>query len=100
MLITVNLHNGELPEMVDAQNGDLIIEQMSDNMNARGWTEVPTTANPDVVILPAVNRTTNVDAYYFMAEIGVGTTPAMSTIMADTTTRTPRAIRPERCSCK
>ena len=100
MLITVNLHNGELPEMVDAQNGDLIIEQMSDNMNARGWTEVPPTANPDVVILPAVNRTTNVDAYYFYGGNWGTSTPAMSTIMADTTTRTPRAMRPERCSCK
>ncbi len=64
VLITGNLDEGELPEMVDAQYGDLIIEQIRDNMNARGWTEVPAAANPDVVILPAVNKTTNVDIYY------------------------------------
>jgi hypothetical protein len=64
VLLTGNLQDGELPEKVDAQYGDLIIEQIRDNMNARGWTEVAATADPDVMILPAVNKTTNVNVYY------------------------------------
>jgi len=64
VLITGNLDDGELPEMVNAQYGDLIIQQIRDNMDSRGWTEVAATAEPDVVILPAVNKTTNVDIYY------------------------------------
>jgi hypothetical protein len=51
VLITGNLDDGELPEMVNAQYGDLIIQQIRDNMDSRGWTEVAATAEPDVVIL-------------------------------------------------
>ena len=44
--------------------GDTIIKEIKKNMIARGWTLVDKSNNPDVIILPSVTQTTNLDIYY------------------------------------
>ncbi len=65
VLITGDLGQGEEPEMLDPYYGDLIVAQIRENMDARGWTEVAATANPDVILLPSVNKTTYSYTYYY-----------------------------------
>lgn len=63
--VTGDLSEGEAPEMVDAVYGDQIIDRIRQNMNARGWTEVAATADPDVIILPSAITTTTVNVYSY-----------------------------------
>jgi hypothetical protein len=41
-----------------------IINAIKSNMSAYGWTLVPETSNPDVIILPSISSTVNVYYYY------------------------------------
>lgn len=64
VLITGNVAEGELPDMVNPVYGDVIIDRIRQNMNSRGWQEVVEADGPDVILLPSVLKTTNVDVYY------------------------------------
>ncbi|MEX1132533.1 MAG: DUF4136 domain-containing protein [Flavobacteriales bacterium] len=63
VLVTGNLTEGELPEMVDPLYGDQIIDRIRRNMDSRGWSEVNAADSPDVIFLPAVSKTENVTVY-------------------------------------
>jgi Domain of unknown function (DUF4136) len=65
VLIEGDLAEGELPNMVDPTFGNVIVNQIRENMNARGWTEVAATEDPDVIILPSAVKTENIDVYYY-----------------------------------
>ena len=52
------------PPMVSATYGDVIISELKKNMANFGWTLVPKTSNPDVILLPSATTTTNLYYYY------------------------------------
>ena len=59
------LIEGDRPDMVSPIYADGILENIRQNFNSRGWTEVDVLGgDPDVVILPSVFTTTNVSYYY------------------------------------
>jgi hypothetical protein len=62
-LATNNLAEGELPEFVQPLYGNVIINQLLQNMNERGWERVGVNEDPDVVLLPAVMTQENVSYY-------------------------------------
>lgn len=62
--VTGALVEGETPEMVAPAYGDVIINDIKQNLNRRGWTEVQVGENPDVVLLPSVFTTTTISYYY------------------------------------
>ena len=41
------------PEFIDSKFGDVILENIRQNLDAKGWTEVDEAAGPDIVILPS-----------------------------------------------
>ncbi|MHA4844916.1 DUF4136 domain-containing protein [Flavitalea antarctica] len=55
--------NGKPSFMTPAYSVPLLA-QVNQNMTASGWTRVPLSANPDVVILPSTMTTTNIYYYY------------------------------------
>jgi hypothetical protein len=55
---------GQSPNMVGQPYNQWIIQRIMDGMSSAGWTRVPAYANPDVILLPAVNTTTTVNYYY------------------------------------
>ena len=50
------------PEFIDSKFGDVILENIRQNLSANGWTEVDEAAGPDIVILPTAFET---DFLYF-----------------------------------
>lgn len=52
------------PDVVDPVYADQILATVRNQMNARGWTEVDETANPDVILLTSTMTTENVYYYY------------------------------------
>ncbi len=62
--ITGSAMEGERPEMVAAVYGDQVLQQIRQNMNSRGWTEVELVEEPDVTVLPSVFTSTYVSYYY------------------------------------
>lgn len=62
-LVTGNLADGELPDFVQPLYGNVIINQLRQNMNERGWEQVGVNEDPDVVLLPAAITTENVSYY-------------------------------------
>ena len=55
--------NGK-PEFEKATYSAPIIAALKQNMAAYGWTLVPKTSNPDVLLLPSTSTTTNLYYYY------------------------------------
>ena len=55
--------NGQ-PDFIDQGTATLILNQLRDNMNARGYTEVDETEDPDLIILPSAMETTTLVYYY------------------------------------
>jgi hypothetical protein len=62
-LVTGNLAEGETPEFVQPIYGNVIINQLRQNMDARGWERVGVNDEPDVVLLPAAITQENVSYY-------------------------------------
>lgn len=55
---------GDSVQYVSAPYNNEILQDLRDNMNSNGWTEVASTDTPDVILLAAVNTTTNINYYY------------------------------------
>lgn len=58
------IDDDEEPEYVDDEYADVILTSLDQNLAALGWQKVDKNNNPDVVILPTVNTTTNIYMYY------------------------------------
>jgi len=52
------------PEFLTTANSAVILNQIKQNMSAYGWTQVPKTSNPDVIILVSTFTTLNLYYYY------------------------------------
>lgn len=52
------------PEFLPKASGDIILNQIKTNMTALGWTRVPLTQNPDMIMLVSSMVTTNIFYYY------------------------------------
>ena len=69
--ITGNVFNGTgRPAMVNPVYGNTIIAELKKNMQAYGWTLVPKTSNPDVILLPSAMTTTEIYYWYDWAYWG------------------------------
>ncbi len=64
VIVTGNLADGELPEMMAPAYGDQILGRIRTNLNTLGWIEVENPAVADVVVLASAVKTENVDIYY------------------------------------
>jgi len=62
--ITGNLIEGDDPEVIEDQYADIILNSIRENMDDKGWTEVPKNGDPDVIILPSAVSSTTVIWYY------------------------------------
>ncbi|WP_373399245.1 DUF4136 domain-containing protein [Algoriphagus halophilus] len=55
---------GDEPEYLDPKYGNLILSSIRSNMNDLGYTEVNSSVNPDLIILPSVSQTDKIYYYY------------------------------------
>ena len=62
--VTGALPEGDSIQYVTPTYSNRILQNLRDQMNSKGWTEVDATADPDVILFPAVNTTTTVNYYY------------------------------------
>ena len=65
VLLTGDLAEGEFPEKVNPQYGDVILARIRQNLLTRGWVEVSTAQEADVVVLASAVKTLNVDIYSY-----------------------------------
>ncbi|MCM5661425.1 DUF4136 domain-containing protein [Galbibacter mesophilus] len=61
---TFPLDDGDEPDFIDDEYGDVILSSIASNMDERGWQRVDKDSNPDVIILPAAMSTLNLYYYY------------------------------------
>jgi len=52
------------PTFLSASSAAVILDAINQNMVSNGWTEVPKTSNPDVILLVSSVTTTNIYWYY------------------------------------
>lgn len=62
-LVNDDLTEGQIPDFVQPIYGNVIINQLRQNMDARGWERVGVNEDPDVVLLPAAITVENVSYY-------------------------------------
>ena len=53
-----------LPDFIDQTTANLILNQIRSNMNARGYSEVDESGDPDLILLPSAMETTTLVYYY------------------------------------
>lgn len=62
--LTGNLIDGDDVEFVDPVYASVILDNIRENMNDYGWTEVDKNDDPDVIILPSATSSTYLFWYY------------------------------------